>query len=84
MILQVVGVQRLDSRFDDGKELHGVKLHCVDTETQKKTLAGNMVTTIYIPDDNKYSSYEFALNAEYEIYFAQKSNRIDFLRPVDD
>ena len=80
MILQVVGVQRLDSRFDDGKELHGIKLHCVDMETEKKGLSGNVVTTIYVPDDNKYSDFKYEVGKSYRVYFAQKSNKIDFIQ----
>lgn len=82
MVLKVVGVQRLDCRFDDGKELHGVKLHCLDMETEKKGLEGHVVTSLFVPDDNRYSAFGFEVDKDYRIYFAQKSNKIDFVQEV--
>lgn len=52
MLLKVVGVQRMDFRFDDGKEIHGWKLHGIELDKSSDNLIGNTVQTVMIRDDS--------------------------------
>lgn len=82
MMLKIVGVQRMDYKFDDGKEIHGYKLHGIELDRQVTGLTGNTVQSVMIRDDNPMSEVALGLKPgdECRLYFGKGSNRVEFLQ----
>lgn len=81
MLLKVVGVQRMDFRFDDGKEIHGWKLHGIELDKTSDNLIGNTVQTVMIRDDSPIADTVQAVSIgdEYKLFFGKGSNRVEFM-----
>ena len=81
--MRVLGIQRMDLRFDDGKEIHGVKLHGVDVDKQSTDLQGEAVDTVMIRDDNPVAlGLDVQIGKEYNMYFGKGSKRVDLILPA--
>ena len=82
MMLKIVGVQRMDYKFDDGKEIHGYKLYGIELEREVTGLTGNIVQSVMIRDENPMSAVALGLKPgdECRLYFGKSSNRVEFLQ----
>lgn len=81
MKVRIVGVQNQDYKMDNGYEFKGRKLHCVDVDTERNDLTGNLTLTMKIPDDSHLGAIPIEVGGEYTVYFNQKGG-VDYLVPA--
>ncbi len=80
MKIKIVGIEDQNYKLDNGYSFDGLKLHCLDVETKKDKLIGNVTTTIRVPRDFPQAT-SLMVGMECSVYFNQKG-QLDFLQPV--
>lgn len=78
MKVKVVGIQTQDYKLDNGYEFKGRKLHCIDMDSERKDLQGNLTLTMKIPSDTPLGVLPIEVGEEYTVYFNQKGG-VDYL-----
>lgn len=81
MKIKVVGIQNQNYRMDNGYSFKGRKLHCVDIDSERSDLDGNLTLTIKVADDSPLGSIPIEVGKEYTCYFNQKG-ALDYLSSV--
>lgn len=82
MRFQIVGIELQDYTMDNGYSFKGKKLHCIDCDTEKPSLNGQMVTTLKISDDNPMANTVLTVGKDYTVYFDQKGKLV-FIKPAN-
>lgn len=83
MRLQLLGIERLDYKFSDGNEFHGVRLHGIDLDrSNDEKICGQAVDTVVISDDISDRMPDFEIGNSYMIGFARGSKKVDIVLPV--
>lgn len=81
MKIRVVGIQKQSYKLDSGYEFHGKKLHCIDLDSQRNDLEGNLILNVKIPDSSPLAVMPIEVGGEYTCYFDQKGG-LDYLATV--
>ncbi len=72
MTIKVVGIENQDYKLDNGYAFKGKKIHCVDLDSEKKGLVGNLTTVFKIADDSPLAVIPIEIGGEYTVFFNQK------------
>lgn len=72
MRVKVVGIENQNYKLDSGYEFKGKKIHCIDLDTEKQTLDGNLTTVFKISDDSTLALVPIHVDSEYTVFFNQK------------
>lgn len=72
MKIKVVGIESQDYKLDNGYAFKGKKIHCIDLESEKHGLTGNLTTVIKISDDSPLSKVPVDVGCEATVFFNQK------------
>ncbi len=78
MKVKIVGIENQDYKLDSGYSFKGKKIHCIDLESQKNGLSGNLTTVFKIADDSPLAVVPIVIGAEYTCFFNQKG-ALDYL-----
>lgn len=80
MKVRVVGIQSQKYKLDNGYEFEGRKLHCIDVDSERSDLEGNLVMNMKIPSNSPLGQFPIEVGGEYVCYFNQKG-ALDYLAP---
>lgn len=72
MKIKVVGIESQDYKLDNGYAFKGKKIHCVELDSVKKGLVGNLTTVFKVADDSPLASTPIEIGNEYTVFFNQK------------
>lgn len=81
MKIKVVGIQSQDYKLDNGYAFKGRKLHCVDLDSKRTDLSGNLTLTVKVADSSSLGTMPIEVGKEYTCYFDQKG-ALDYLSAV--
>lgn len=82
MEIKIVGIENQDYKMDNGYAFKGKKLHCIDEDTERPSLNGNVVTTIKIDDNSSLATVPVEVGNHYTAFFNQKG-ALAYLTPLD-
>ena len=81
MVVKVVGIEKQDFTFPDGKQYSGKKLHCVVVDRHEPNLVGCPTEVVKIASTSEFFSVPIDVDSLYTIFFDQKG-KIAFLAPA--
>lgn len=82
MVVKVVGVEKQDFTFPDGKQYSGKKLHCVVVDRHEPNLVGCPVEVVKIPSHNEFYNVPIDVDVHYTIFFDQKG-KVAYFAPAN-
>ena len=78
MKVKLIGMEKKDFKFQDGKEYHGKDLHVMILDKGKPEITGNLTAVYKIKDEEPLSAVPLTVGKEYVVFF-NDAKRLDYI-----